>query len=634
MVNAHRQSSPKVVGFLLEKNADEITNSYDDDNHLPIHLLAMASKFPPEKVVERKNAADCLTLYLDAKPKSSADFLTAIQTLPEWLRDIAVISDHIQDVSSLNKGWGGEGVSISTNFCFEILIPLFIRIFPRSFFFVSIYTHIKILNHKIVMRFPTMILILDLMFLLLAIVLFEITSSRAIEYLFSEEDNSESLPPKLPVIITLVCGAYFLLREIVQVLSLIALGNFSSWIWDMSNWLDVLNIFFIFYFGAIMITNDPILGMEEFRSGVAITKGILWMSVISFLKSTQVEFSVFVSGVFYVVQRLAAFILALLVILLMFAQMFYIVYAESSMCACNDENPDASPFPHCEFGSSLLKVFTMMMGEIGNEMRYSTLPVAQFLYVAFAFLVIILLSNVLIAIVTDSYGVIKNERAAMVFWSNRLDFVAEIDAIKNIGISIKKYFRPGSSGAAGAPKRVMETPDGEPILMGDDRVVAVDGFRNAWKGLMNLFDPNLYESYDVSPSSFEFWCYILVRFAAVVFVIPAWLLVGLASAGWLWPPQVREALLKQKKVAISRADMAEQVTTQMTELQDEIWKLRAEIRGEMKNDRKEFLQLRAEVEAVQAEVMADLLQVKEIMVTLLEMSKDHLGSGKRRSNAR
>ncbi|MBV5345881.1 MAG: hypothetical protein JZU63_10395 [Rhodoferax sp.] len=54
------------------------------------------------------------------------------------------------------------------------------------------------------------------------------------------------------------------------------------------------------------------------------------------------------------------------------------------------------------------------------------------------------------------------------------------------------------------------------------------------------------------------------------------------------------------------------------------------ILNEMKHDRKEFLQVKAEVEAVQAEVMADLLQVKEIMVTLLEMSKDHLGSGKLR----
>jgi hypothetical protein len=41
---------------------------------------------------------------------------------------------------------------------------------------------------------------------------------------------------------------------------------------------------------------------------------------------------------------------------------------------------------------------------------------------------------------------------------------------------------------------------------------------------------------------------------------------------------------------ISRADMAEQVTTQTTELQNEIRKLRAEMRAEMKHTRKEFCQ--------------------------------------------
>ena len=276
MVNAHRKSSPKVVGFLLEKNAADIINTYDDDNHLPIHLLAMASKFPPEKVLERKNAADCLKLYLNAKPKASADFLTAIQTLPEWLRDIAVISDHIQNI----------------------------------------------LNHKIVMRFPTMILILDLFFLILAIVLFELATGATIDYLFTQDDPDPApQAPKGQVVATLICGAYFLLREVVQIISLMTLGNFGSWLWDMGNWLDVTLIFFIFYFGGVMLSGEPMVSPEAFRSGTAITKGILWMSVISFLKSTQVEFSVFVSGVFYVVQRLAAFLLALCVILLMFAQM-------------------------------------------------------------------------------------------------------------------------------------------------------------------------------------------------------------------------------------------------------------------------------------------------------------------------
>ena len=114
-----------------------------------------------------------------------------------------------------------------------------------------------------------------------------------------------------------------------------------------------------------MFTNTPISN-DAFRSGTAITKGIMWMSVIKFLRSAQVEFSVFVSGVFYVVQRLAAFLLALSVILLMFSQMFFIIYAETDECLCNSEYPDASPFPHCDFKWSLLKVYTMLMGEIGK----------------------------------------------------------------------------------------------------------------------------------------------------------------------------------------------------------------------------------------------------------------------------
>jgi hypothetical protein len=89
----------------------------------------------------------------------------------------------------------------------------------------------------------------------------------------------------------------------------------------MGNWLDLCVIFLVFFFSSIMITGEPLVSDDAFRSGAAITKGILWMSVISFLKSTQVEFSVFVSGVIYVVQRLSAFLLALGVILLMFAQM-------------------------------------------------------------------------------------------------------------------------------------------------------------------------------------------------------------------------------------------------------------------------------------------------------------------------
>mmetsp|Transcript_26686 Transcript_26686/g.55289 ORF Transcript_26686/g.55289 Transcript_26686/m.55289 type:complete len:834 (-) Transcript_26686:352-2853(-) len=582
MVNAHRRSSPKVVGFLLEDHgvgiaSSDIINVYDDDNHLPIHLLAMASRFPAERVYERQNASACLELYLEARPQASADFLTAVQTLPEWLRDKAVLSDHIQNI----------------------------------------------LNHKIVMRFPTMMLIMDAFFLMLAIVLFEITTGETIDYLFTKNfDDPQPQANIGKIAIVLFCGAYFLAREIVQIVSLVTLGNFNSWYTDMGNWLDVTLIFFLFYFGAVMLANNPVSG-EMFRSGTAIAKGFLWISVISWMKSTQVEFSVFVSGVTYVVERLAAFLLALCVILLMFAQMFYIVYDETELCSCGEMYPQANPFPHCTFQDSLMKVYTMLMGEIGNEMRYATSRVAQFLYVTFAFLVVILLSNVLIAIVTDSYGVIKNERAAMVFWSNRLDFVAEMDSIKNVWKRIKKLVVQ-SDEVEGAPSRVRENPEGDPTILEEDEGNNGDRLRNGWKTIMNLFDPNLYETYDVNPSSFEFWCYVLVRFAAIFFIIPVWLIIGLCTAGFLWPPQVREYLFQQKKAAISRADMAEQITAQINELQKEIRVLRADLKGELKNDRREFTLVRAEVDAVKAEVMADLLQVKEIMMTLLDMTKSQV----------
>ena len=172
------------------------------------------------------------------------------------------------------------------------------------------------------MRFPTMILILDFAVLLICIILFEITTGQTIDYLYTQDTEAPLPPPSAGMIIVIYgCGAYFLLREVVQIVSLLALGNFSAWIWDMGNWLDVTVILLVFFFCSIMLTGEPIQSDDAFKSGVAITKGILWMSVISFLKSTQVEFSVFVSGVFYVVQRLSAFLLALVLILLMFAQM-------------------------------------------------------------------------------------------------------------------------------------------------------------------------------------------------------------------------------------------------------------------------------------------------------------------------
>merc|ERR1719253_2421381 len=191
-----------------------------------------------------------------------------------------------------------------------------------------------------------------------------------------------------------------------------------------------------------------------------------------------------------------------------------------------------------------------------------------------------------------------------------------MDAITNVVSAAGKCFRRGDDKAEASPAEP-EAPDGSSAVLDAAEKPLVTNFRNGWNSIMNLFDSQLYETYDVSPSSFEFWCYVLVRVAAVMIVIPVWLIAGVFTAATLWPPQIREYLFKQRKVAISRADISEQVTAQIQELKDE-----------MKSDRREFSQVKAEVQAVQAEVMADLLQVKEIMVTLLDMSRDHFGAAR------
>jgi len=252
---------------------------------------------------------------------------------------------------------------------------------------------------------------------------------------------------------------------------------------------------------------------------------------------------------------------------------------------------------------------------------------------------VILLSNVLIAIVTDSYEIIQNDRAAIVFWSNRLDFVAEMDAItyaiqrRLLG---KKFDRDGNKGKKKKPPMSFRESSGRdepeqgpastlpPQMGSQEAAMDQDGFdfeesneffREAWHQVMLLFDANLYDDIDW----IETWVYNIFRIFSIFVVIPLWIALGAITAGWLWPPQVREWLFVQKETAISRAELERQKLGQLKSIQTNLKSLKQEIMREMANDRDEMIRMKAEVETVQGEVFADLLQVKELMDSLLSV---------------
>ena len=127
-----------------------------------------------------------------------------------------------------------------------------------------------------------------------------------------------------------------------------------------------------------------------------------------------------------------------LLTLAFFLQMFATIFQQSAYCKeAEEQNTSEMELlesircggeavrPYCDFWHSFLSVYTMLLGEV-DENNFRDSPVATALFIIFMFLCVILLANVLIAIVTDSYKVIQDQRAAIVFWTNRLDFVAEV----------------------------------------------------------------------------------------------------------------------------------------------------------------------------------------------------------------
>ena len=243
----------------------------------------------------------------------------------------------------------------------------------------------------------------------------------------------------------------------------------------------------------------------------------------------------------------------------------------------------------------------MLLGEV-DETNFESSRVATVLFVLFMFLVVILLASVLIAIVTDSYKVIQDQRAAIVFWTNRLDFVAEMDAIANGPWKNRVKKAVGFGDAEPEPETA--------------RSGSVFG-KEFWKRLMDLFDDEVDEG---GFMSMEFWALMLLRFVTAIIIIPAWLVLGLFTAGWLWPPQVREAIFTStvSKHSSDSEKEDELRKTQVILLQKEVSELKEDLEQELAVDRTQVVQMKSQIDHRKAEIANEMKHIKRIVTMLFE----------------
>ena len=327
--------------FLLDQGDNlSIVEKVDNARQLPLYTMAVASqdehRFPPESR-ERDTACRCLQMCLENRPKASAEFLLALQTMPQWLRDTAVNNEHVQSV----------------------------------------------LNSKIVQRFPTFLLLADVYFLVIAIACISVSLYYFIKKKSDEADDTHIFQLsnvflfQLSTVSLIVCGVWFLIRKIIQAAAMANLGTFLPWLFELRNWLNVAVIGLVLYHGVILICNRDKkfdASATNFRVIAVVTLLLLYFNLIIILKDLAVDFAVFVGGLFYVMQRTIAFFIIPVFFLLMFATMFKFTYTGTELCEREylQSGQCYENFPHCSFGKSLLQSFTMMVSPRQSKCLFET----------------------------------------------------------------------------------------------------------------------------------------------------------------------------------------------------------------------------------------------------------------------
>ena len=88
-----------IVKLLIEANPN-VVNLTNKNNQLPLHLLGTQASLIPAIGVDdrRETAITYLDQYLNAKPMATAEFITALQSLPDWLTKRAVVNPIVQNI--------------------------------------------------------------------------------------------------------------------------------------------------------------------------------------------------------------------------------------------------------------------------------------------------------------------------------------------------------------------------------------------------------------------------------------------------------------------------------------------------------------------------------------------------------
>ena len=229
---------------------------------------------------------------------------------------------------------------------------------------------------------------------------------------------------------------------------------------------------------------------------------------------------------------------------------------DSTRCADKDAHEDYK-YPFCTFGEALFTSITLFIGAEEYD-NFGRIEKNRFRVIVFLSLSAIIVLNVIIAIVNDSFGSVSDE-AERVFWLNRLYFVSEIEGVRNFFVEdsfMSDYYdnkkkessrRLHISGKYdemvymeyAEEGRIIESVHNERLLF-DILVSAITTYHESKDRTKK---ENIFKILNHGNFRWIVETKLIVRRLIAVFVLPCWVLAGFFCAGWYWPPQIRELLL-------------------------------------------------------------------------------------------
>uniref|UniRef100_A0A7S3L3W8 Ion transport domain-containing protein n=1 Tax=Amphora coffeiformis TaxID=265554 RepID=A0A7S3L3W8_9STRA len=259
---------------------------------------------------------------------------------------------------------------------------------------------------------------------------------------YQGEDREDAIG-SVPTQVVIFIASHYFIRKWCEALSLLKLSPqvFKSYFSNIWTFFDFVSIILVL---VAVSWNDK--NPDVYRQGLnAFVLGLLWIKVLGFLKVVNKEMSTFILSLIQILRDLRHFMIVMAVVIFMFGDMMHIALStkdDGRYCTENEGDLSGPEEDFCSLQNmdSYLRVYSLLLGDFELD-DYKENNGIVVLFVIFTMMGVIILLNVLIAVVSNSYERAK-VRSISLFGRARVTFVAQNEALES-------FLRPGSDPTAG-----------------------------------------------------------------------------------------------------------------------------------------------------------------------------------------